>query len=101
MWLVNWFIIEDKQLNVWVTQFLNLRFRLGNRARIILATNSDDLNQIFWVVEIIDLLDGSLIHIFFMASRQEDGKRQLRRQINIWCAIELGVICCFPYETAH
>src|SRR5438128_790718 len=66
MWFIDGLVIEDEQLDVWIVQFADSSKSLSNGARIIIATDGDDLHEFFWVVEVVDFLNGFAGDILFM-----------------------------------
>src|SRR5712691_7240956 len=101
MWFIDGLVIKDKQLDVWIVQFVDFSKGLGNGARIILAADGNDLHQCFWVVEVVDFLNGFAVDILFMPGRQQDGEGEMRVTIDAGGPIEPGMLRSFPNEEAQ
>ena len=56
----------DDQLDVWVAQFIDFGLCFGNSSRVILAADSQNLQELFGIVEAINFLEGFAIDFFFM-----------------------------------
>ena len=98
---VNGLIIEDDQLDVWIAQLINFCLCFGNGSRIIFATNSQNLHQLFGIVEPINFLQSFTKDFFFMPGRQENRKGETGFQVDGWSMIEPGMFGNFPDKEAQ
>src|SRR5436190_1207043 len=81
-----------------ITQFVDFCQSLGNSSRIILTTNGNNLHEFFWIVEIVNLLNGLAIDILFMSGWQQNGKGEVGIMIDGRRTIQQDMPGIFPYK---
>src|SRR5258708_5113781 len=96
VWLSDRIIIIDQQLDIWITEFVDLCLGLGDGARIILATDGDDLQQFFRIVEIVHLLNSLAVDPLLVLSRQKNGEGEARILVNRWGVVEPRMFWLLP-----
>src|SRR6266702_2598382 len=101
MGLINGLVIEDKQLDVGISEFVNFRLSLSNRAGVVLAADRYDLYKFFRIVEIIHFLNSLAIDAFLMPSWQQNTKRQAWVEIDRRCMIQPCMLWFFPDKEAQ
>src|SRR5579884_1363605 len=76
MRLADRIIVVNQQLDVWIAQLIYFSLSFGNRTRVVLAADGDNLHQLLWIVEIVHLLNRLAVDVLFVLGRKHDGKRE-------------------------
>jgi hypothetical protein len=101
VWFINRLVIEDEQLDVCIAQCIDGSAGLGDGAGIIFATNSTDLHQFFWVVQVVDFFEGLAVDKLLVPGGQQDGKGDTRIAVGSGRVIEPGMFWVLPNEEAQ
>src|SRR5436309_9334737 len=96
MRFVDGFILEDEQLDVGISQFIDFGLSFDDGARVILAANSDELHQFFGIIEFIDFSQCLTKDTFFMPCRQQNSKGETGITIDRRRMIQPGMLSSCP-----